>query len=355
MPIGRCNRRAATRNSRDRQGPGAGAVAIDTTEAGPARGPGRILKTRTMQLVDDTLAAPEPPTAVIRKPVTGSGRLGNTWTLLTPAIGSLVVWSIVPTALTLWFAFQGYNLMSPPKGFVGFSNFYFLLTDPGLPTVLFNTVLLIAAPLALTICLGTALALAYADVFYGRGIARLLVIAPFFVMPTVSALVWKNLLMHPVYGLFAGISRTFGFTPVDWFADWPLVSIIMIVTWEWTPFATLIILTSLQSLDREQLEAALLDGARAFATFIYIIVPHLARTLAVVAMIETIFFLGIYAEIAVTTVGGPGMETTNLPFFIYSRALLGFDVGGASAGGILAIVMANIVMIVFVRTVARQL
>ena len=80
----------------------------------------------------------------------------------------------------------------------------------------------------------------------------------------------------------------------------------MIVTWEWTPFATLIILTSLQSLDREQLEAARWTVPAPSATFSYVVLPHLARTLAVVAMIETIFFLGIYAEISVTTVGGPG-------------------------------------------------
>ena len=274
---------------------------------------------------------------------------------MAPAIGSLAVWAVVPTLLTLWFAFQGYNLLTPPKGFVGFRNFYFLLTDPGLPTVLLNTALLVVWPLALTIGLGTALALAYNDVFYGRGIARLLVIAPFFVMPTVSALVWKNLFMNPVYGLFAGICRMLGLTPIDWFANWPLASIVIIVTWEWTPFATLIILTSLQSLDRDLLEAALLDGARGFARFVYVVLPHLARTIAVVAMIETIFFLGIYAEIAVTTVGGPGIATTNLPFLIYSRALLGFDVGAASAGGILAIILANIVMVLFMRTIAREL
>jgi sorbitol/mannitol transport system permease protein len=303
----------------------------------------------------DARSAPDPTAATGRPQTSSSGLMAGTWLLMTPAIGSLILWSIVPTALTLWFAFQGYNLLTPPKGFVGFKNFYFLLTDPGLPMVLVNTVWLIAAPLVLTIGLGTVLAVAFNDTFYGRSVARLLLIAPFFVMPTVSALVWKNLLMHPVYGLFAGISRAFGLASVDWFADWPLASIIMIVTWEWTPFATLIILTSLQSLDREQLEAALLDGAGAVATFIHVVLPHLARTLAVVAMIETIFFLGIYAEISVTTVGGPGLATTNLPFFIYSRALLGYDVGGASAGGILAIVLANIVMIFFVRTVARQL
>jgi sorbitol/mannitol transport system permease protein len=297
-------------------------------------------------------AAPVATASSWRKP---PGRSVATFPLLLPAVGSLALWSVVPTILTLWFAFQGYNLLTPPKGFVGFRNFYFLLTDPGLPVVILNTVLLVVVPLVLTIALGTLVAVVFNDTFPGRWIARLLVVGPFFVMPTVSALVWKNLFMHPVYGLFAGIARTFGLPAIDWFADYPLASVIIIITWEWTPFAALILLTSLQSLDREQVEAAVMDGAKSVATFWYVVVPHLSRPIAIVAMLETIFFLGIYAEIAVTTVGGPGLATTNLPFFIYSRALLGFDVGGASAGGIFAIVLANLVTIAFVRTVARQI
>jgi sorbitol/mannitol transport system permease protein len=282
-------------------------------------------------------------------------RTVRTWPLMAPTIGLLVAWMVVPLALTIWFSFQGYNLLTPPRGFVGLDNYRFLLTDPGLPTVIVNTVLLVVVPLAATIVLGTFCAVLFDGAFYGRPVARLLAIAPFFVMPTVSALVWKNLLMHPVYGLFAWISRTLGSAPIDWFSDWPLTAVIMIISWEWTPFATLILLTSLQSLDREQVEAARMDGARGLATFIHVKLPHLARPIAIVVMLETIFFLGIYAEILVTTVGGPGLATTNLPFLIYSRALLGFDVGGASAGGIFAIVLANIVTIFFVRIVARQI
>ncbi len=116
------------------------------------------------------------------------------------------------------------------------------------------------------------------------------------------------------------------------------------------PFATLILLTSMQSLDREQVDAAHIDGAGPLSVFFFVTLPHLARPIAIVVMLETIFFLGIYAEIVVTTVGGPGLATTNLSFLIYSRALLAFDVGGASAaGGIFAIVLANIVTILFVR------
>jgi hypothetical protein len=117
-----------------------------------------------------------------------------------------------------------------------------------------------------------------------------MVIAPFFVMPTVSALVWKNLLMNPVSGFFAWIAKAFGLAPIDWFAQVPMLSVILIVAWEWTPFATLIIFTALQSLDLEQKEAAEMDGAGPFSFFSWIVLPHLARPITVVIMIETIFF-----------------------------------------------------------------
>ena len=189
----------------------------------------------------------------------------------------------------------------------------------------------------------------------GRSIVRLMVIAPFFVMPTVSALVWKNLLMHPVSGLFAWIATSLGMTPIDWFTDAPLFAVILIVSWQWLPFATLILLTALQSLDEEQKEAAEMDGARAVSTFIYITLPHLARPITVVILIETIFLLTVFAEIFVTTGGGPGLATTNIAFLIYSQALIQYDVGSASAGGLIAVVIANILAFFLVRIVGRNL
>jgi sorbitol/mannitol transport system permease protein len=127
-------------------------------------------------------------------------------------------------------------------------------------------------------------------------------------MPTVSALVWKNLLLHPVSGLFAWISELVGATPIDWFNDAPMFAIILIVAWQWLPFATLILLTALQSQDEEQKEAAEMDGASALSTFIYLTLPHLARPITVVILIETIFLLTVFAEIFVTTGGGPGLQ-----------------------------------------------
>lgn len=278
----------------------------------------------------------------------------RTWPLLAPAVGLLLFWMIVPLALTVWYSLQNYNLLSPPASFAGFSNYYYLITDPHLPVIVWNTIVIVVSALAGTVVLGTLLALLYFGPFPGRGIARLLVITPFFVMPTVSALIWKNLLMHPVWGLLAWLAKSMGLQPIDWFADFPMLAIIIIITWSWTPFATLVLLTSLQSLDREQVESATIDGAGPLGIFFYITLPHLARPISVVIMLETIFFLAIYAEILVTTVGGPGVATTNIPFFIYSRALLGFDVGIASAAGIFAVIVANIVAFFFIRAIARQ-
>ena len=276
--------------------------------------------------------------------------------LVAPSVLVLLAWMIVPLVMTLWFSFEYYNLINPTvSGFAGIDNYEFLVTDPDFWVSLQNTLILLVSVLVITVVFGTLLAVLFDQPFPGRNIARVLAISPFFVMPTVAALVWKNLLMHPIYGVFGTVARDVGLSPVDWFASYPLASVIAIVSWEWLPFALLILLTAVQSLDQEQKEAARMDGAGVIAQFFYITLPHLSRAISVVVMIETIFLLTVFAEIFVTTSGGPGNATTNLAFLIYARALLQFDIGGASAGGVVAIILANIVAFFLVRSIARQL
>ncbi len=287
---------------------------------------------------------------------TRSRRSIRTGPLLAPSVILLLLWMIVPLAMTLWFSFQHYNLINPfMTGFAGFSNYSYLLSDPTLWTAIGKTLILVVWVLVLSVVLGVLFAVIFDQDFWGKNIARLLVIAPFFVMPTVSALIWKNLLMHPVNGLFAYFSRSLGLPVIDWFAQIPMASVIIIVAWQWVPFATLILMTAMQSLDREQMEAARLDGAKGPVMFFYIVLPHLLRPISVVIMIETIFLLSVFAEILVTTGGGPGYATTNIAYLIYHLALLDYDVGGASAGGVVAVILANIVAIFLVRLVGKNL
>lgn len=276
--------------------------------------------------------------------------------MVSPAVILLLCWMIVPLAMTVYFSLLRYNLLSPgTESFVGLDNYRYFLTDPAFFAALGNTLMLLGGVLFITVIGGVLLALLLDKPIWGQGIVRILVIAPFFVMPTVSALVWKNMFMNPVSGLFAYGAKAIGVTPFDFLAHAPLMSIILIVSWQWLPFATLILLTAIQSLDSEQLEAAEMDGATALKRFWHIILPHLARAITVVILIQTIFLLSIFAEILVTTNGGPGVASTNLTFLVYAQSLLQFDVGGGSAGGIVAVVLANIVAIFLMRLVGKNL
>lgn len=276
--------------------------------------------------------------------------------MMSPTVLLLLGWMLVPLSMTIWFSFQRYNLLMPgTEEWAGLLNYRFFLTDPAFFSALTNTLLLVGGVLFVTVVGGILFGLLLDQSIYGQGIVRILVIAPFFVMPTVSALVWKNMFMNPVNGLFAWVAKLFGVAPFDFLAHAPLFSVTMIVAWSWLPFATLILLTALQSLDSEQKEAAEMDGAGPVSIFIYITLPHLARAITVVVLIETIFLLSVFAEILVTTNGGPGYDSTNLTYLVYSQALLAFDVGGASAGGIVAVVLANIVAVFLIRIVGKNL
>ena len=297
------------------------------------------------------------PAVPLTAPPSAPTRVGNaTMPLVAPAVLVLLAWSIVPLVMTIWYSFQHYNLVDPTlHGFAGFDNYVYLVTDPDFWTSILNTLILVGGVLAITVVGGVLLAVLYDQDFPGRDIARLLAIAPFFVMPTVAALIWKNLMLHPIYGVVSWVLNETGIGAIDWFAAAPLATLVGIVSWEWLPFATLILLTAVQSLDHEQREAARMDGAGPISAFFYITLPHLRRAIGVVIMIETIFLLTIFAEIVVTTSGGPGVATTNLAFLIYARALLQFDIGGGSAGGVIAIILANIVAFFLVRSIARNL
>ncbi|MBK1684688.1 carbohydrate ABC transporter permease [Rhodoferax fermentans] len=276
--------------------------------------------------------------------------------LLAPAVLTLFLWMIVPLVMSIYFSVIRYNLMQPDQsGFIGLENFEYFITDPSFGTAVSNTLLLLGSVIVLTVVVGILLALLVDAPFPGRNIVRILLISPFFVMPTVNALLWKHMMMNPIYGVLAQVWIFFGATPVDWLTDWPLWSVILIVTWQWLPFATLIFITALQSMDREQLEASRMDGATYLQQLRYLYIPHLGRSMAVVVMIEMIFLLSVFAEIYTTTGGGPGDASTNVAFLIFKQALLNFDAGVASAGALFAVVLANIAGIFLIRMVGKNL
>jgi len=278
--------------------------------------------------------------------------------MMAPAVVLLLGWMLVPLIMTLYFSFKKYlplrgDSMANGLDWVGFENYARFIGSSSFWPSIQATLVIVGGVLVITVVLGILLALLLDQPMWGQGIVRILVISPFFVMPTVSALVWKNMFMDPINGLLAHLYKFFGAEPVQWLSQASLESIVMIVSWQWLPFATLILLTAIQSLDSEQLEAAEMDGAPKFKRFWYIILPHMSRAITVVILIQTIFLLAVFAEIFVTTGGAFGTRT--LTYLIFQRVLESQNIGLGSAGGVYAIILANIVAIFLMRIVGKNL
>lgn len=301
--------------------------------------------------------------------------------LQTPAVLLLLVWMLVPLGMTLFFSFIRYvlNSLRRPEwtspsidNWRGWGNYEFVWNNDGFWLAIYNSVFMVTSIIVLTVVLGLGFSMLVNRAFPGRGIVRVLLISPFFVMPAVNAVLWINMILDPVLGLqglaVGGLNdlvaalRDF---PVlgAFFSLWPEIepisfratqtsayAVIIMVTWQWTPFAVLIFMTSLQSEDQQQKEAAILDGAGRLAQFFYLTLPHLGRPIAIVVMIQAIFHLSLYAEIEIVSRGN---GNKNLPYLIGELATN--NIGAASAAGIFAVILANIIAIFLLRMVGKTL
>lgn len=266
--------------------------------------------------------------------------------LLLPSIIFVGIVTQIPFILTIFYSLHNWNLMRPDRGitFTGFSNYTRILTEPAFWTVLKNSFVLTVGALIICLVLGMAFALLMNRNFFGKGIVRTMLVSPFFVMPTVSAIIWKTMIMNPNFGFAGYFAHLLGVTPVDFLAHYPLQTIILVVSWMWIPFFMLILLAGLQSLPGELLEAAQLDGANKVQQFFHVVIPHLLRYFEVVILLGLMFILQAFGEIFVTTAGGPGFASTNLPFYTYRVGFQSWDIGGAAAVGVITAILTIIIM-----------
>ena len=279
--------------------------------------------------------------------------------LSAPGITFLILVTQVPFVLAIWYSFTNWNLLRPgSQGFIGWDsmwrNYSRILTNPDFWTVLWVTIFLTVAVVAITFVVGLGFAMLLNRPFLGRALARTLLISPFLMMPVAAAVLWKNVLLDPSFGLFAYFFRLFGVTNFYALEAFPLATVIGIISWQWIPFVMLILLAGLQSLPESTVEAARIDGASGFSMFRHIIIPHLGKFIEIALLLETIFILSAFGVIFVTTSGGPGIQTTNLPYQIFLEAFSRQNVGRASAYGIFAVILANIVIVLFLNVLRRN-
>ena len=257
----------------------------------------------------------------------------------------------IPFALTVYYSFFSWNLLKPGSfRFAGLDNYATLLTDPTVRTAVLNTVILTVFVIGISVVLGMAVAMLLNSDVFGKGLMRTLMIAPFLIMPTAGALIWKHTLLNPLYGLIPYLLRPLGLGRVDWVGQFPMVTVVTVEVWRWTPFMMLIILAGLQSQNPEVLEAARVDGANALQAFRRITLPLVRPFVELGALLGSLFVVQTYDSIYMLTYGGPGTDTTNIPFLLYLVAFQGYSIGQASAIGVVAVIITIVVATFALRT-----
>ena len=270
---------------------------------------------------------------------------------LLPALVYVIVVTQIPFLMTVYYSFFSWNLLKPGSfRFTGLDNYAGLLTDERVRTAVLNTVVLTVCVIGISVVLGLAVATLLNSEVFGKGLMRTLMIAPFLIMPTAGALIWKDTLLNPLFGLLPYLLAPFGLGRVDWVNQYPMVAVVTVEVWRWTPFMMLIILAGLQSQNPEVLEAARVDGANAFQAFRRITLPLVRPFLELGALLGSLFVVQTFDSIYMLTFGGPGEDTTNIPFLLYLVAFQGFNIGQASAIGVVAVILTTIIATVALRT-----
>lgn len=272
---------------------------------------------------------------------------------LLPALVVVLCVTQLPFAITLYYSLQRWNLVSTsaPR-FVWFRNFINAFSDTVFLQAVLNTAVMTGSIVIASVIVGGLLAAGLNRDFPGRTLARTLAITPFFIMPVAAALFWKTGIYDPTFGILGWMTDEVGMGRINWISQYPKLTIILLATWQWSAFALLILLAGMQSFPTEVAEAASVDGAGRFYTFRRLMLPHLRPFIELTALLTAMYALENFAAIAILTNGGPAYATTNLSYYVYLEAFSAFDLGRASAFGMIALAFAIALTVPMLRVVS---
>lgn len=283
-------------------------------------------------------------------------RFAKVNSLVIPSVIIVALITQVPLLVTLGLSVVKWIVVRPDLkvSFTGIGNYIQILSNPEFLGIILNTIVLTVVSILACTIFGLIFALLLNRQFPGVNIARTIMISPFFVMDAVAGIVWKTLMLHPSFGINSVISNMLGIKPIDFLGHHPMLTVIMLVVWQWTPFFVLIQLAGLQSIPEEILESAKIDGAGWLRTIFQIKIPAIANHTEVAVMLGLIFILKVFGLIYVTTAGGPGTASTNLSFIVYRTGFYRWDVGLATAMAVITVILTLIVITNLFKFVRRQ-
>ena len=271
--------------------------------------------------------------------------------LLAPALIVLLLTTTAPLVYLGWNSMHRIDLGMPwLSGFVGLNNYVKMGDDPRFWNSLWLTGVYTGSTVVLQVLLGLSLALLVLQIPKGQGVLRVAAILPIVLAPVVVGLFWRTLVLSPEFGLVDLVTRSLGLGSHNWLGDpqLALVSVIAIHTWQWTPFAFLVMLATLSTLPPDVYEAARLDRASAWQRFVHITLPLVRPAIMMVVILRMVTALSAFAAIFAATGGGPGSATEILNLYAYRTSFTELNLGyGASLARVLLGITLAISLLMF--------
>lgn len=277
--------------------------------------------------------------------------------MVLPAVIVLLLLTIYPFIYLIYVSLHIWPI-SPnlPKIFLGFGQFTYLFSNPSFIESMQVTISLTVVGVSLQISLGTLLAILLSTKTKFINYFTLPFMIPVFIAPVVVGLIWKFMFNYDL-GILNYLLNVIGLESINWLgttttAFW---SVVLIDTWQWTPFTTLIIKAGLDSVDPTPQEAAYVDGATRFQIFRYVTFPTIAPIFTVALLFRTLDAFKAFDIIYVVTRGGPGGSTYVLGYNIWKTAFYQNQLGLSAAMSVIMIIIATIFALILVKIMKGQM
>ena len=270
--------------------------------------------------------------------------------MMTPLLSVMAVAVGFPLLYSLWLGFTSYQLVSGGVAdFVGLDNYVRILSDGDYWTSLSATATYVFLSVTFELIIGLTLALALQSQKWFKNFTRSFLLAPMFITPIAVGLMFRFFLNDqlgaiPFYLDKVGLSY-------DFFGSGKaLVSLAFIDVWQWTPFMVLLLLAGLESIPKQPIEAARVDGANRFYIFRRVTLPMLSPILIVAVLLRGLDALKVFEYVYATTRGGPGIETKTIQYLTYQTGISYYRLAEASAMAfILLVIVLGIIILLFRR------
>ena len=274
--------------------------------------------------------------------------------MLLPALAIMAAVTGYPLVTVVYYSFFDYHYIAGTERFVGLDNYRDLIQDRFFRVSVRNTVVFSLTATASQVALGLAFALLLNRSFWGRRIVIPMMIFPMILSTMVVSAIWRAW-FHFDYGFLNNLLRSLGLDGVRWLfdPDIALYSIVLVDLWQWTPMVLLILLAGLQSIPRENYEAAQIDGAAGYQVLLFITIPLIKGHLFLAALLRTVDSFKLFDKVYALTGGGPGMSTESISTYIYREGFRFFNVGQASAASILMLLIALVLAAVYALQVLK--